>query len=110
MQPLVASREIECLNGDTWEPGHIHVYQPEKNEVDWTCRFEIAWPGFRRTASVVGYDAYQALELALRAVPSEIEGSEIFGMGKLRLRLGAEPLNQSVLDESFYGKRFGDAS
>ena len=110
MEALVASREIECLNGDTWEPGHIHVYQPEKNEVGWSCRFEIAWPGFQRTASVGGCDAYQALELALRAVPSELEISEAFEKGLIRLRLGAELLDNSVLDDSFYGKRFGDAS
>lgn len=62
----------------------IRLYQPEKREKDWSCRYEIDWPEGRRAFASIGFDALQALVLALQMIGAEIYSSEYHREGRLR--------------------------
>ena len=110
MDTAFVQRKIECLNDDAWEPGAINVYQPKKTDKGWACRYEVTWPGFSRGGDIYGVDSFQAIELAMRIVPTEISSSCAFKESRLRL-FGEDPaLNPQTLLENFpiHMKQFGD--
>ena len=84
MGEVCVERRIECLVDDEWRAGRIAVMQPELDGEDWRCELDLDWPGYKKSYPVMGVDAYQALELALRIVPVEIMASERFRRGQLR--------------------------
>ena len=55
----------------------IKIHQPEKREKDWSCRYEIDWPEGARVFEAIGFDALQALVLALQMIGAEIYSSAI---------------------------------
>jgi hypothetical protein len=62
----------------------IRIYRPEKREKDWSCRYEIDWPEGQRAFASIGFDALQALVLALQMIGAEIYSSEYHREGRLR--------------------------
>ncbi len=62
----------------------IKIHQPEKREKDWFCRYEIDWPEGARVFEAIGFDALQALVLALQMIGAEIYSSAYHREGRLR--------------------------
>ncbi|TVR07406.1 MAG: hypothetical protein EA385_12895 [Salinarimonadaceae bacterium] len=62
----------------------IRLYQPEKHNTAWICRYEVDWPEGSRTFRSSGFDALQALVLALQMIGAEIYSSSYHRAGRLR--------------------------
>ena len=62
----------------------IKIHQPEKREKAWSCRYEIDWPEGAQAFEAIGFDALQALVLALQMVGAEIYSSAYHREGRLR--------------------------
>jgi hypothetical protein len=62
----------------------IRLYKPEKRKKDWSCRYEIDWPEGQRAFASIGFDALQALVLALQMIGAEIYSSAYHREGRLR--------------------------
>lgn len=61
----------------------IRIFAPEREAVDWSCRFEVDWPDGTLTMAAMGIDAVQALELALKMIGAQIYASDHHASGKL---------------------------
>ena len=61
----------------------IQIFAPEKQEVDWICRFEIGWPDGKLERYASGIDAVQALLLALHMIGAQIYASDHHASGNL---------------------------
>jgi hypothetical protein len=61
----------------------IRVFAPQQNGADWSCRFEIGWPEGVVEREVIGIDAIQALELALRMIGTIVYSSDLHRSGEL---------------------------
>ena len=110
MGEVCVERRIECLVDDEWRAGRIAVMQPELDGEDWRCELDLDWPGYKKSYPVMGVDAYQALELALRIVPVEIMASESFCRGQLRLYAEQDLLNEERLYKAFHAQPYGKPS
>jgi len=110
MTNAFVERSIECLSDGNWQSGAIKVFQPHKTSQGWTCRYEISWPGESRSNEIHGVDGFQALELAMRMVPTEIATSDAFKKSQLRLFSESPALNTDTLTELFpiHASHFGD--
>jgi Domain of unknown function (DUF6968) len=80
---IIATRVLKLngKNGDAEIP--IQIYAPEKADVDWICRFEIAWPEEKAERWGTGIDAVEALFFALQMIGAEIYGSALHESGRL---------------------------
>lgn len=80
---LIATRvlKLRSTSGDIDIP--IRLFAPEPDGVDWSCRFEIGWPDETLTRAAAGFDAVQALELALKIIGALIYASDHHASGKL---------------------------
>jgi hypothetical protein len=54
----------------------VRSYAPVAADGNRSCTFEVDWPEGQRRMAVYGVDAMQALELTLRCIGSELDGSE----------------------------------
>jgi hypothetical protein len=81
---IILSHTLYLKNDQTELAIAIRLYQPEKGDKDWLCRYEIDWPEGRRAFASVGFDALQALVLALQMIGAEIYSSEYHHEGRLR--------------------------
>jgi hypothetical protein len=61
----------------------IRIFAPVPEEIDWSCRLEIDWPDGTRRLDVGGVDAVQAIELAMKAIGSQIYTSDHHESGNL---------------------------
>ena len=68
----------------------IKIHQPVWRETVWSCRYEIDWPEGARVFEAIGFDALQALVLALQMIGAEIYSSEYHREGRLRAYDGDE--------------------
>jgi hypothetical protein len=80
---LIATRilTLRQTSGEIQIP--IRIFAPEQREIDWACRFEIDWPDEAFAFDVMGVDAVQALELALKMIGSTIYASDHHASGNL---------------------------
>lgn len=53
----------------------VHVFIPVQDGMDWSCSCSIGWPEGLWERRVIGIDAIQAIELALRMVGTELYAS-----------------------------------
>ena len=65
-------------------PVPIRLYQPVRGARDWSCAYEIGWPGEARRGFGYGIDAGQSLLLALQAIGTDLYTSDHHRSGKLR--------------------------
>ncbi|WP_162988018.1 DUF6968 family protein [Stutzerimonas urumqiensis] len=75
---VVASRELQLVQGDTTTPLLFEVGSPVRDVptvagFDWRCPVRVTEGASRRERQVCGVDSFQALELALRWVASEAD-------------------------------------
>lgn len=61
----------------------VHVFPPVQEDIDWSCAFSIGWPDRTLERYVLGIDAIQSLELALRMIGTELYTSEYHKAGRL---------------------------
>lgn len=61
----------------------VRIFVPRKAGTDWACRFTIGWPEQEFEMNVLGVDAFQAMELALRTVGVMLYTSEHHKTGRL---------------------------
>ena len=91
MSTVIAERAVEIEENGALIPGSVQVYAPELHPDDdegpeyWKCQIALNFGAYQRSSYVGGVDAFQALLLALKLVPSEIEISPAFRAGTLRL-------------------------
>lgn len=81
---LIAQRllALRTPSGDVQVP--VRLFQPEKKDGMWICRYEIDWPHGMKSHFAAGIDAIQALVLATRTVGAEIYASDYHKSGSLR--------------------------
>lgn len=61
----------------------IRLFAPEREAVDWSCRWEIDWPDEKLARTAIGVDAIQALDLALKMLGVQIYASDHHASGRL---------------------------
>jgi hypothetical protein len=82
---VVVERVLEFFGDAGVERGVVQVFSPEPDDRAWRCAYRIAWPGYERTSRVLGEDAWQALQLAMKIVPSMISSTDDFKNGRVGL-------------------------
>ncbi|GAB5454063.1 MAG: hypothetical protein Hens2KO_02920 [Henriciella sp.] len=111
MESVIAERDVEVEENDQLIPGKIQVFAPQLHSQDrpkadyWGCQIAVSFGSYSRSREIFGMDSYQALMLALKMIPSEIEFSPAFRNGKLRL--WGNPLTSTT--EVFDWKPEGEA-
>jgi len=82
---IIATRVLKLreAGGEIDVPVRIAMPEPEPDG-QWTCRYEIGWPHGVRAFAVGGFDAVQALQLALAAVGTELYTSDAHAERRLR--------------------------
>lgn len=113
MTNVCVTRSIFLRKNDQWEEGLITVFMPEPDPEmtehnTWACHFRLEWPGFSCQNRQRGGDAYQALELALRTLPSVIMGTAEFKGRNLALHRGEVVLDSASVREFFHARILGD--
>jgi hypothetical protein len=63
--------------------GIARVAQPRPDRDAWRCDFEVQWPGFERSRYAMGADSWQALQLAMQSVATELFTCDECKDGKL---------------------------
>lgn len=79
---LLATRVLRVRSRPTVEIP-VRIFTPEQKGPDWSCHFEIGWPEGVVKREVIGIDAIQALELALRMIGTIIYSSDLHRSGEL---------------------------
>jgi Domain of unknown function (DUF6968) len=80
----IANREL-TLRGDKKDikiPINIYAPEAEKPGV-WGCRYDVGWPDGNRSVTAWGFDAIQAILIALKMIGAEIYTSSYHKSGKL---------------------------
>lgn len=81
MPMLTHSLYLRKENGD--HKIEIRIFQPERNEEAWQCRYEIDWPEGTQVMTPNGVSALQALTLALKMIGTDIYTSAYHREGSL---------------------------
>ena len=61
----------------------VRVFAPVQDGCDWSCAFSINWPDKLTERKILGIDAIQALELAMRMIGTELYTSKYHKAGRL---------------------------
>jgi hypothetical protein len=80
---IIANRLLNLRRGQTKIDVPVRIYAPEAKETDWSCQYEIGWPGEPRQGYAAGIDSVQALLHALQKVGAEIYSSDYHKSGNL---------------------------
>ncbi|MCP8938048.1 hypothetical protein NK718_05930 [Alsobacter sp. SYSU M60028] len=81
---IIVSHTIYLRNADGESPVSIDIHRPEKRGKVWSCQYDIDWPEGKRVFASAGYDALQALVLALQMIGAELYSSTYHQEGRLR--------------------------
>ncbi|HCK84179.1 MAG TPA: hypothetical protein DHW63_06590 [Hyphomonadaceae bacterium] len=85
MTPIIVDRELKYFGDSSIERGLVQVHAPEPDQIDWRCAYRIEWPGHEFRSRAIGIDAWQALQLAMYIVPSQIFSTADFKQGRIGL-------------------------
>ena len=81
---LIANRILTLRNGSNQTQIPIRVFAPEKStNGSWFCRYEIDWPEGTQVMEAGGFDAMQALVVALTMIGSDLYTSNYHKAGAL---------------------------
>jgi hypothetical protein len=80
---LIASRTLWIMTGQSRKRVDIRIMLPKKWQEHWSVAYEIDWPGARQASEAFGFDALQALNLALKMIGSELYASDYHQNGRL---------------------------
>ena len=111
-ESVCVSRDIYKKVDGAWQEGLIQilnpVHQTDCEHPHWECKVLMSWTGFRLEKSHRGADAYQALELAMRLVPTLIAATDDFHDRKIALHEGEVVLDSRTIREFFHSRIMGD--
>ena len=82
---VVVERELDFLGENGRAPAFARILTPMDEGTNWSCAFELDWPGHTHRVAIAGEDAWQALHLAMHVVPSAIFATEDFKAGRIGL-------------------------
>ena len=80
---MIASRILKLRDANSNIDIPIEIFAPEQQSMDWVCRFEIGWPDGKLERHASGFDAVQALLLALQMIGTQIYASDLHASGNL---------------------------
>lgn len=80
---LIATRILKLRDATTDIEIPIRIFAPEEDQGDWKCRYEIEWPEGTRASAAWGFDAVQALYLALQKIGTDLYVSGYHKSGNL---------------------------
>jgi hypothetical protein len=80
---IIASRNLRFSSKNREIDIPICLHAPENAGASWACRYEIGWPEGRHVMKVEGFDAFQALMIALQMIGTEIYTSDYHKAGQL---------------------------
>ena len=79
----------------------VTPFEPEAARTTWRCRYEIGWPEGPKSFHATGFDALQAVHLAMQMIGAELYTSAYHQQGRLRWGKAGEgygfPLTPSLL-------------
>jgi hypothetical protein len=78
----------------------VRIFAPEAIRGHWRCRCEIDWPGAPWVDQTYGFDAVQALVLALNGIGMELYTSEVHKSGQLTWPAGPGGYGFPVLSDA----------
>lgn len=81
---IIASRILKLTSSSGTEDVRIDIFQPEKNNGDWMCRYTVNWPDKPWESFGGGKDAIQALFSAMQKIGFELYVSEANKSARLR--------------------------
>lgn len=86
MSAVIVQRVLD-YRGDGGGVALVEVYQPTPTpgHDDWRCEFRLSWPNYEKLGYAIGIDAWQALQLAMRVVPSYVYSTSDFKAGRIGL-------------------------
>jgi len=83
---LIASRILKLRTAEGEKEISIRIFAPEQEKTGaWGCRYEIDWPEGCHALTIGGFDAMQALVLALQAIGAGLYSSDYHKTGDLFL-------------------------
>ncbi len=77
------SRVLTVRSGGREVQIPIRIYWPVEDKSAWSCRWEIEWPGRKRSNFARGVDAIQSLINALQMIGAELYCSDEHKSGRL---------------------------
>jgi hypothetical protein len=99
---LIATRMLKLRHTSGKIQIPVRIFAPEQRDIDWACRVEIDWPDSAFALDVMGVDAVQALELALRIVGASIYASDHHASGNLMWQVPGQgygfPVTNNIRD------------
>ncbi len=81
---IIANRSLRLRQGSVDIDLPIHIQAPQELGSDWICDYEIGWPEGAKKSRAAGFDAVQALQLALQKIGTELYTSEHHKSGSLK--------------------------
>jgi hypothetical protein len=73
---------VSLPSGDKQVP--VTLAMPERSADDWVCKYQIDWPDRPKNLFARGYDALQAVHLAMQMIGADLYTSFYHEQGKLR--------------------------
>lgn len=80
---IIACRSLKLGRGQNIVDVVVRIFAPQRDQDNWTCKYEIDWPEGTRKGAAAGYDSVQALLFALNMVGAEIYTSDYHKSGAL---------------------------
>lgn len=80
---LIATRVLKLRRSGNDIEIPVRLFAPQPETVDWSCTFEIDWPDGTIAIPARGFDAVQALHIALQLIGAMIYASDHHASGKL---------------------------
>jgi hypothetical protein len=85
MSAVIAERELGCTSTGSTVRGRVMIEAPEPELDYWRCTYAIDLPGLNTRRRTAGIDSFQALQLAMQIVASELAASGTFKAGNLTI-------------------------
>ena len=80
---VIVERELDYFGPSGKDTGIAQVFTPLPDDRSWSCAYQLQWPGFTYNSRAFGVDAWQALQLAMYIVPTQIFATDDFKGGRI---------------------------
>ncbi len=79
----IAKKRLDYESGGRRANAWVRLFAPRREGDAWRCAYRMTWPGHERTYAAIGEDQWQAVQLAMRVVPSALFATEDFKLGRI---------------------------